>query len=128
VNQLPEMASSQRVQAAFQLLLVLLVRCDELQAIPPPSLRGVSTTPRAIPSHSNGSLTTHLGCMYASLIERVWHERTGQLVGHTIHLLADQPELGCMFRVYMQVRCDVLREGKRLSVTVTLGERGAYCE
>jgi hypothetical protein len=30
--------------------------------------------------------------------------------------------------ICLQVRCDVLREGKRLSVTVTLGERGAYCE
>ena len=29
--------------------------------------------------------------------------------------------------LHAQVRCDVLREGKRLSVTVTLGERGAYC-
>eukprot|EP00878_Enallax_costatus_P011544 GHUV01012052.1.p2 GENE.GHUV01012052.1~~GHUV01012052.1.p2 ORF type:complete len:193 (+),score=24.35 GHUV01012052.1:191-769(+) len=27
-----------------------------------------------------------------------------------------------------KVRCDVLRDGKRLSMTVTLGERGVYCE
>jgi hypothetical protein len=32
----------------------------------------------------------------------------------------------CLCRA--QVRCDVLREGKRLSMTVTLGERGSYCE
>lgn len=28
----------------------------------------------------------------------------------------------------VQVRCDVLRDGKRLSMTVALGERGSSCE
>jgi hypothetical protein len=51
--------------------------------------------------------------------------------GHVAQLLCLHQLLPAAFAacwVPAQVRCDVLRDGKRLSMTVTLGERGMSCE